>query len=61
MDWRSIYQSLSAEIVRLWFCPHVHRHDEADGFLVHCFCLHCRERWDVPFYAYREPKGTQKR
>jgi hypothetical protein len=25
--------------------------------MVQCFCLHCRETWEVPFYAYREPRG----
>jgi hypothetical protein len=45
---------IAAEIVRAWFCPHLHRHDRHDGFAVHCFCLHCRESWTVPFYAYKD-------
>lgn len=55
---RSVFDQIAAGIVRTWFCPHVHRYDSHEGFIVHCFCLHCRESWTVPFYAYREPKGN---
>lgn len=56
---RSVFDVIAAGIVRAWFCPHLHRHDKlGEGFTVNCFCLHCRERWNVPLFAYREPKGV---
>jgi hypothetical protein len=58
MAWRSILDATAAEIVRAWFCPHLHRHDTAEGYLIHCRCLHCRETWRIPLHAYREPKGV---
>jgi hypothetical protein len=58
MAWRSILDATAAEIVRAWFCPHLHRHDTAEGYLIHCHCLHCRETWRIPLHAYREPKGV---
>jgi hypothetical protein len=54
---QSAFGAIAAEIVRAWFCPHLHRYDRHEGFTVQCFCLHCRESWAVPFYIYREPKG----
>lgn len=57
MQPRSVLDGIASEIVRAWFCPHLHRHDQIEGFTVHCRCLHCREDWRIPIYAYREPKG----
>lgn len=56
MQWRSVFDAIAAEIVRVWLCPHLLRHDTAEGYVMHCYCLHCRETWRVPFYAYHEPK-----
>lgn len=54
-----VFQAIAEAVVRAWFCPHVHRHDRMGrGFTVDCFCLHCREKWNIPLHAYREPKGV---
>lgn len=57
MNVRSVLDRIASGVVRTWFCPHVHRYDQLEGFVVHCHCLHCREDWRIPLYAYREPKG----
>jgi hypothetical protein len=50
--WTAVDQ-IAATVVKLWFCPHVHRRDIRRGGIVECWCLHCGEQWETVAYAYR--------
>lgn len=49
---------LAALVVKMWFCPHLHRLDRQQQGIVHCYCVYCRERWTVEKWNYKPPKGT---